>query len=59
MEDVDGPMIAKIFYDELFSAGSEFFEPSDIPFALDVAVQKLRELHPDPSRWASYIHLGM
>jgi hypothetical protein len=59
MEDVDGPVIAKLVYKEIFSNGSEYLDPDDVPYALDAAVQQLRELHPDPSRWAPYIHLGM
>ena len=59
MEDIDGPMVAQVFYEELFSGDSEYLNPDDVAYALDTAVQKLREIHPEPSRWAPYIHLGM
>ncbi|EIN11238.1 hypothetical protein PUNSTDRAFT_63276 [Punctularia strigosozonata HHB-11173 SS5] len=59
MEDVDGPMVAGLVYGELFRDDSEMLDPDDVPYALDAAVQKLREAHPEPSRWAVYVHLGM
>jgi hypothetical protein len=59
MEDVDGPMVAKSVYEDIFSGPSEYVEPDDVAYALDAAVQKLQSVHPDPSRWAPYIHLGM
>ncbi|EIN04386.1 hypothetical protein PUNSTDRAFT_146593 [Punctularia strigosozonata HHB-11173 SS5] len=59
MEDVDGPMIASHIYKELFHGGSEHLDPDIIPYALDSAVRKLREVETSPSRWAPYIHLGM
>ena len=59
MEDVDGPMIAKWFYEELSAQDAEYLEPDAIPRALDTAVRKLRESDPNPCRWAPYIHIGM
>ncbi|EIN04764.1 hypothetical protein PUNSTDRAFT_75909, partial [Punctularia strigosozonata HHB-11173 SS5] len=59
MEDIDGPQIAKSVYRDIFSGDSEYIDPDDIAYALDGAVQELREIHPDPSRWAPYIHLGI
>ena len=59
MEDVDGPIIAPIFYKELFAGDVEFFRPEDIPYALDKAVSQLRQLYPEPNRWATYIHMGI
>jgi hypothetical protein len=59
MDDVDGPMIARTVYQTIFESNSEFLDPDDIPYALDAAVQALRQAQPDPTRWAPYIHLGM
>ena len=59
MEDVDGPFIANTVYQEIFDGPSEYIDPDDIPYALDAAVQQLRRVHADPSRWAPYIHLGI
>jgi CHAT domain-containing protein len=58
MGDVDGPEIAKTVYEEMFKGDSEYLDPEVIPYALDAAVQKLREMDPNPSRWAPYIHIG-
>ncbi|EIN09410.1 hypothetical protein PUNSTDRAFT_133202 [Punctularia strigosozonata HHB-11173 SS5] len=59
MEDVDGPMVAESVYKEIFDGDSEYIHPDTVPYALDTAVQRLRQEHPDPNRWAPYIHLGM
>ncbi|EIN12576.1 hypothetical protein PUNSTDRAFT_130833 [Punctularia strigosozonata HHB-11173 SS5] len=58
MGDVDGPLVARTVYEELFRGDSEFLDPHIVPYALDAAVQKLREIDPTPSRWAPYIHIG-
>jgi hypothetical protein len=59
MEDVDGPMIAEYVYKELFREDKAYLDPDDVPYTLDEAVQHLRREHPEPVRWAPYIHLGM
>jgi hypothetical protein len=59
MEDVDGPMIAESVYKDIFNSDADCVHPDDVAYALDAAVQHLRRLHPDPSRWAPYIHLGI
>jgi hypothetical protein len=59
MGDVDGPVVAKRVYSELFSGDSEYLDPDVIPYALDAAVQELRDENLQPNRWASYVHLGM
>jgi hypothetical protein len=59
MEDVDGPMIAKVVYEELFKDCSQMLDPDAVPYALDAAVQRLRQVQSAPSRWATYVHLGM
>jgi hypothetical protein len=60
MGDIDGPVVAQCFYEELFREGNEQLHPDDIPFALDAAVHKLwtSGLHPS-SRWAPYVHYGI
>lgn len=59
MDDVDGPIVAKRVYEELFGGDAEFFEPDSIPYALDSAVGELRAKKVHPSRWALYIHMGI
>jgi hypothetical protein len=59
MADVDGPMITKSVYKKMFGSSSEVIDPDDVAYALDAAVQELRVIHPNPSRWAPYIHLGI
>ncbi|EIN04735.1 hypothetical protein PUNSTDRAFT_75870, partial [Punctularia strigosozonata HHB-11173 SS5] len=59
MEDVDGPLIAKSVYRDIFDGDKEYIDPDDVAYALDRAVQALRRTHPDPCRWAPYIHLGI
>jgi hypothetical protein len=56
MADVDGPVVAKSFYDTLFS--EESFDLDDVPYALDVAVQSLRQNKVPPRRWALFVHMG-
>ncbi|THH00829.1 hypothetical protein EW026_g1760 [Hermanssonia centrifuga] len=57
MDDLDGPEVAKTIYKELFKGGP--FDPDDVPYALDAAVQSLRARKLPPSRWATYIHMGV
>jgi hypothetical protein len=59
MADVDGPMIAKSVYKDIFDSEGDYINPDDVAYALDAAVQHLRRLHSSASRWAPYIHLGM
>jgi hypothetical protein len=59
MGDVDGPVVARKVYADLFGGEGEFLEPDDIPYALDAAVSGLRERGLHPGRWAPYVHLGM
>jgi hypothetical protein len=59
MADDDGPIVAEAVYKKIFGSSSELIDPDDVAYALDAAVQELRVMHPDPSRWALYIHLGM
>ena len=59
MDDVDGPAVAQIVYEELFSAEAEVLDADVIPYALDLAVRKLRAKGLATSRWAPYVHLGV
>ena len=56
MNDEDGPIVAEIVYTELING--EFLNPDVIPYALDMAVCKLRSMGVPPDRWAPYIHMG-
>ncbi|EIN12559.1 hypothetical protein PUNSTDRAFT_49852 [Punctularia strigosozonata HHB-11173 SS5] len=58
MGDVDGPLVARTVYEELFHGDSDYLDPQVVPYALDTAMQKLRAIDPTPSRWAPYIHIG-
>jgi hypothetical protein len=59
MADVDGPFVAESVYRQIFAGPSEYIDPDDVAYALDAAVDQLRRNHPEPSRWAPYIHLGL
>lgn len=59
MSDIDGPLVASHIYDQIFSGEGEYLDPNVIPYALDEAVQRLRADRVPPSRWATFIHLGM
>ncbi|THH02745.1 hypothetical protein EW026_g147 [Hermanssonia centrifuga] len=56
-DDLDGPEVADAIYTEFFKGG--IFNPDDIPYALDAAVQSMRSRGLPPSRWATYIHTGV
>jgi hypothetical protein len=56
MCDDDGPKMAKWFYEALLE--NEMIHFDDIPYALDMAVQKLRKTGVSASRWATYMHWG-
>lgn len=59
MGDVDGPVIAKKVYEEIFAGDSEYLDPDSIPYALDAATRELRAKGLHFSRWAPYVHIGM
>jgi hypothetical protein len=56
IHDLDGPKVAKWFYEELFA--SEVIDVDSVAYALDVAVGKLRDSRVSPDRWAPFIHMG-
>jgi hypothetical protein len=55
--DVDGPKVAKWFYEELFAR--EAVDGDSVAYALDSAVGKLRASGVPPERWAPFIHMGV
>jgi hypothetical protein len=59
MGDVDGPVVAKTVYEEIFADDGEMLDFDVVPYALDDSVRKLRAQGLEPSRWAPYIHIGM
>jgi hypothetical protein len=56
MNDEDGPQLARRFYEALFR--KDALDLDDIPYALDEAVQALRQSGVAASRWALYMHMG-
>ena len=58
MDDVDGPIVATTVYEELYRPRADMLDPDAIPYALDLAVRKLRAKGLVASRWAPYVHLG-
>jgi hypothetical protein len=56
ISDVDGPKVAKWFYEELFA--KEMIDADDVAYALDAAVGKLRKEGVSLERWAPFIHMG-
>lgn len=56
MDDADGPTVAKSVYEELFKGDT--FDASSVAYALDDAIQSLRQAGVAPHRWATYIHMG-
>jgi hypothetical protein len=56
MNDADGPRMAQWFYEALLE--KEVIELDDIPYALDSAIQNLRQSGAPAGRWAAYMHWG-
>jgi hypothetical protein len=56
MDDCDGPFMAERVYERIFRDGK--VDLSEVPYALDAAVQELRAMGVSPSRWATYVHVG-
>lgn len=56
MADVDGPVIAKTFYEELFKTLP--LDASRTAYALHEAVKQLRRQKVGLSRWVPFIHVG-
>ncbi|EIN08831.1 hypothetical protein PUNSTDRAFT_143536 [Punctularia strigosozonata HHB-11173 SS5] len=59
MNDADGPKIAEHVYRELIASPSNHLDYEAIPRALDAAVRNLRAEGAHPSRWATWIHMGI
>jgi CHAT domain-containing protein len=58
ISDIDGPKVAKWFYEELLSKEVVDVDVSSVAYALDYAVAKLRDSGVPPERWAPFIHMG-
>jgi hypothetical protein len=56
MNDIDGPFIAKHFYERLFTDNTITLDA--IPHALDYAASELRNSGVPPERWATFVHMG-
>jgi hypothetical protein len=56
MSDYDGPRVAQWVYEALLK--KDTLELDDIPYALDLAVRRLREEGVPASRWATFMHIG-
>jgi CHAT domain-containing protein len=54
--DVDGPKVAKWFYEELLA--KEVVDGDSVAYALDFAVGNLRDSGVSVERWAPFIHMG-
>lgn len=59
MDDIDGPFVASEVYKQLFQTNEAILDPDIVPYAIDAAVAILREKNHTPSRWATYIHIGV
>jgi hypothetical protein len=55
MGDADSLMVAKTMYKALLAQGG--LDTHTLPYALDAAVQQLREHKLPPPRWATFIHV--
>jgi hypothetical protein len=53
---MDGPKVAKLFYEKLLA--KEEIDADSVAYALDSAVGKLRASGVSPDRWAPFIHMG-
>jgi hypothetical protein len=56
MHDADGPKVAQAVYQALFR--NETLDLDDVPYALDEAVQVLRNAGVPAQRWALFMHMG-
>lgn len=59
MHDADGPHVAETVYRSLFKERRLNMDVDAIPYALDQAVQELRDKGFSPGRWATYMHMGI
>lgn len=59
MDDFDGPKVAKTVYEEVFKDEAQMVDPDTVPYALDLAVGKLREKGLSAARWAPFVHFGV
>ena len=58
MHDEDGPRVAEKVYSELIR-DKDAFNYEAVPRALDAAIREMRDEGLHPSRWATWIHMGI
>ncbi|KAJ7092878.1 CHAT domain-containing protein [Mycena belliarum] len=58
MNDLDGPLVAQIFYSHLFRDGRQP-KAGDTAEALQVAVNELRDRKVPHERWIPFMHMGI
>ncbi|KAJ7064021.1 CHAT domain-containing protein [Mycena amicta] len=61
IDDRDGPLVAKWFYEQVFRNGEERDMPKaeDAAEALNFAIRELRKTGVSEERWAAFVHLGV
>lgn len=59
MGDADGPIIARVVYQQLFRNHEGVMDTDSVPYALDEAIHAMRMQGLHAARWAPYIHLGI
>jgi hypothetical protein len=57
--DEAGPVVARAFYEALFSSKDSTLNMDAVAYAFDDAVWELRKINISPSRWAPFVHFGM
>jgi hypothetical protein len=56
MNDIDGPFVAEHIYKRVLRDG--VLNLDLVPYALDSAIEELRQKGVDASRWATFVHIG-
>jgi hypothetical protein len=61
MNDLDGPKVTRDVYGSILKARGQTLslDYNAIPYALDAAIQRLRDEGLPSSRWATYVHMGI
>ena len=62
MHDCDGPEVAEAIYRDIFQGWDRedfTIAPSQVAFALDKIMRKMRDDGVPASRWAQFVHFGV
>ena len=60
MHEVDGPIVADVFYEYLFRHGAKAPpDATDAAFGLHLGVQELRSQRKSFARWVPFVHYGI